>query len=112
VLDNLSDLVVKEVSGSGGYGMLVGPASDRARREAFAAKIKSRPGNYVAQPTLALSTVPTMVESGIARRRRDSRHPRRAHARGAQRRIAGGEFQSGRWHQRHLGAGRMSARPC
>jgi uncharacterized circularly permuted ATP-grasp superfamily protein len=73
VLENLEELVVKEVSGSGGYGMLIGPASDPAKRELFAAKLKARPANYIAQPTLALSTVPTMVESGIAPRHVDLR---------------------------------------
>ncbi|MBO1027597.1 circularly permuted type 2 ATP-grasp protein, partial [Ochrobactrum sp. SD129] len=55
VLDNLADLVVKEVHGSGGYGMLVGPAATKAERDAFAQKLKARPRNYIAQPTLALS---------------------------------------------------------
>jgi uncharacterized circularly permuted ATP-grasp superfamily protein len=73
VLDNIGDLVVKEVSSSGGYGMLIGPAADRAKRELFAARIKSKPDNYIAQPTLALSTVPTMVENGIAPRHVDLR---------------------------------------
>jgi uncharacterized circularly permuted ATP-grasp superfamily protein len=73
VLEHLPELVVKEVSGSGGYGMLVGPAADKAKHEAFALRIKARPDNYIAQPTLALSTVPTMVESGIAPRHVDLR---------------------------------------
>jgi uncharacterized circularly permuted ATP-grasp superfamily protein len=73
VMEHLAELVVKEVSGSGGYGMLVGPAADKAKHEAFAARIKARPDNYIAQPTLALSTVPTMVESGIAPRHVDLR---------------------------------------
>jgi uncharacterized circularly permuted ATP-grasp superfamily protein len=73
VLDNLADVVVKEVAGSGGYGMLIGPASDKASRETFAAKLKANPGNFIAQPTLALSTSPTFVEAGIAPRHVDLR---------------------------------------
>jgi uncharacterized circularly permuted ATP-grasp superfamily protein len=73
VLDNISDLVVKEVHGSGGYGMLVGPASTKEEIEAFRAKVKARPENYIAQPTLALSTCPTLVEDGIAPRHLDLR---------------------------------------
>jgi uncharacterized circularly permuted ATP-grasp superfamily protein len=73
VLENLEDLVVKEVAGSGGYGMLIGPASDKATRELFAAKIKADPDNFIAQPTLALSTCPTCVNSGIAPRHVDLR---------------------------------------
>jgi uncharacterized circularly permuted ATP-grasp superfamily protein len=72
-LDHLHELVVKEVHGSGGYGMLVGPHASKAEREAFAAKLKARPHNYIAQPTLALSTVPTFVESGVAPRHVDLR---------------------------------------
>jgi uncharacterized circularly permuted ATP-grasp superfamily protein len=73
VLDNLEQLVVKEVHGSGGYGMLVGPAASRAMIEAFRAKLKSHPQNFIAQPTLALSTCPTCVESGLAPRHVDLR---------------------------------------
>lgn len=73
VLENLDKLVVKEVHGSGGYGMLVGPAASKAERETFAEKLKSRPGNYIAQPTLALSTVPILTESGLAPRHVDLR---------------------------------------
>ena len=73
VLDNLKDLVVKEVHGSGGYGMLVGPAASAAEREAFAAKLRARPRNYIAQPTLALSTVPILAEHGLAPRHVDLR---------------------------------------
>ncbi|MEJ8574568.1 circularly permuted type 2 ATP-grasp protein [Microbaculum marinum] len=73
VLDNLAELVVKEVHGSGGYGMLVGPTADRKTREEFAAKLKEEPENYIAQPTLALSTCPTWVESGLAPRHVDLR---------------------------------------
>ncbi|KAB2663881.1 circularly permuted type 2 ATP-grasp protein [Brucella tritici] len=73
VLDNLAELVVKEVHGSGGYGMLVGPASTKAERDAFAEKLKARPRNYIAQPTLALSTTPIFTESGLAPRHVDLR---------------------------------------
>ena len=72
-LEHLPDLVVKEVHGAGGYGMLVGPASTQAEIAAFAEKIKAHPEHYIAQPTLALSTCPTYVESGIAPRHLDLR---------------------------------------
>jgi uncharacterized circularly permuted ATP-grasp superfamily protein len=73
VLDQLSNLVVKEVHGSGGYGMLVGPTSTKSEIEAFRAKLKARPSNYIAQPTLSLSTVPTFTKSGVAPRHVDLR---------------------------------------
>ncbi|MBN2690518.1 MAG: circularly permuted type 2 ATP-grasp protein [Burkholderiaceae bacterium] len=73
VLEHLPELVVKEVHGAGGYGMLVGPASTKAEIKAFAEKIKASPHHYIAQPTLALSTCPTYVESGIAPRHLDLR---------------------------------------
>ena len=73
VLDNLADLVVKEVHGSGGYGMLVGPRSTKEQIAAFADKIRETPDAYIAQPTLALSTCPTFVEEGIAPRHVDLR---------------------------------------
>ena len=73
VLDNLEQLVVKEVHGSGGYGMLIGPKSDKAMIAAFRAKLKSNPKNFIAQPTLALSTCPTCVEEGVAPRHVDLR---------------------------------------
>jgi len=73
VLANLKDLVVKEVHGSGGYGMLVGPHADKATRAAFAEKLKAAPDDFIAQPTLALSTCPTCVESGVAPRHVDLR---------------------------------------
>ncbi|NRP86379.1 hypothetical protein GFPCMMHI_02283 [Ensifer adhaerens] len=73
VLDNLADLVVKEVHGSGGYGMLVGPTASKKERTEFAEKLKSRPNNYIAQPTLSLSTVPILVNKGIAPRHVDLR---------------------------------------
>jgi uncharacterized circularly permuted ATP-grasp superfamily protein len=73
VLENMAELVVKEVHGSGGYGMLVGPASTAGEVENFRARVKARPDNYIAQPTLALSTCPTLVEEGIAPRHLDLR---------------------------------------
>ena len=73
VLEHLAELVVKEVHGSGGYGMLVGPKSTIAEVEAFRARIIARPSNYIAQPTLALSTTPTFVDEGIAPRHVDLR---------------------------------------
>lgn len=73
VLEHLHELVVKEVHGSGGYGMLVGPHATVAQRAAFAERLKARPDGYIAQPTLALSTCPTFVEAGIAPRHVDLR---------------------------------------
>jgi uncharacterized circularly permuted ATP-grasp superfamily protein len=73
VLDNLAELVVKEVHGSGGYGMLIGPTSSKKEIEAFAAKLKAKPDNYIAQPTLALSTVPILAKAGLAPRHVDLR---------------------------------------
>lgn len=72
-LAHLSELVVKEVHGAGGYGMLVGPAATRDEVEAFRARLIANPGNYIAQPTLSLSTCPTYVEAGIAPRHIDLR---------------------------------------
>jgi uncharacterized circularly permuted ATP-grasp superfamily protein len=72
-LDNLSELVVKEVHGAGGYGMLVGPASTRAEIEAFRERLLAKPEGYIAQPTLALSACSTFVEAGIAPRHIDLR---------------------------------------
>ena len=73
VLEHLDELVIKEVAGSGGYGMLVGPAADKATRAAFAKKIRADPAEFIAQPTLALSTSPTFVNAGIAPRHVDLR---------------------------------------
>ena len=72
-LDNLKDLVVKEVHGAGGYGMLVGPAATKAEIDEFASILRAKPENYIAQPTLSLSSCPTFVESGIAPRHIDLR---------------------------------------
>ena len=73
VLDHLAELVVKEVHGSGGYGMLVGPAASKRELAAFRAKLEARPSNYIAQPTLALSTCPILTKSGLAPRHVDLR---------------------------------------
>ncbi|MGR3496362.1 circularly permuted type 2 ATP-grasp protein [Citreimonas sp.] len=73
VLDNLSDLVVKEVHGSGGYGMLIGPAATKKDLREFTQKLKARPANYIAQPTLSLSTVPIFTNKGLAPRHVDLR---------------------------------------
>ena len=72
-LDHLAELVVKEVHGAGGYGMLVGPASTKAEIDDFRQRIIAKPDGYIAQPTLALSVCPTYVESGIAPRHIDLR---------------------------------------
>ena len=72
-LAHLPELVVKEVHGAGGYGMLVGPASTKAEIEEFRKRIIARPDGYISQPTLALSACPTFVESGIAPRHIDLR---------------------------------------
>jgi uncharacterized circularly permuted ATP-grasp superfamily protein len=72
-LDHLDELVVKEVHGSGGYGMLIGPMADKAKLASFRAKLKLNPKNFIAQPTLALSTCPTCVEAGVAPRHVDLR---------------------------------------
>jgi len=73
VLDHLHELVVKEVHGSGGYGMLIGPTSSKVAIEQFRAKLKTAPRNFIAQPTLALSTCPTCVDQGVAPRHVDLR---------------------------------------
>jgi len=73
VLGHLEELVVKEVQGSGGYGMLVGPASTKAQIKAFRARLRANAANYIAQPTLSLSTCPTFVRRGIAPRHVDLR---------------------------------------
>jgi uncharacterized circularly permuted ATP-grasp superfamily protein len=73
VLDNLSELVVKEVHGSGGYGMLVGPTASKKEIATFREILKKRPDNYIAQPTLALSSAPTFVRNQVAPRHVDLR---------------------------------------
>ena len=116
VLEHLDELVVKEVHGSGGYGMLVGPTATKKEREDFAKKLAARPANYIAQPTLSLSTCPILTEAGTcaapcrsqALRAGLRPHPdraRRADARGAQGRLAGRQLLARRRHQGYVGAG-------
>ena len=122
VLDNLEQLVVKEVHGSGGYGMMIGPKADRATIEAFRAKLKSDPKNFIAQPTLALSTCPTCVEEGVAPRHVDLR-PFVLTGRDRVRIVPGGltrvalkkgslvvNSSQGGGHEGYVGAGFMSGR--
>ncbi|MBJ3784765.1 circularly permuted type 2 ATP-grasp protein [Devosia sediminis] len=73
VLENIADLVVKEVHGSGGYGMMVGPTATEAQHEEFRQKIIARPDNYIVQPTLDLSTCPTHIDGNVAPRHVDLR---------------------------------------
>jgi uncharacterized circularly permuted ATP-grasp superfamily protein len=73
VLEHMAELVVKEVHGSGGYGMLVGPAATKEQVAAFRAKVTANPGGYIAQPTLALSTCPVLAEEGLTPRHVDLR---------------------------------------
>ncbi|NVK34372.1 MAG: circularly permuted type 2 ATP-grasp protein [Rhodobacteraceae bacterium] len=73
VLDNLEDIVVKEVHGSGGYGMLIGPTASKKEIATFRKILENNPSNYIAQPTLALSACPTHVASGVAPRHVDLR---------------------------------------
>ncbi len=73
VLDNLEEVVVKEVHGSGGYGMLIGPTATKKEIKTFRAKLEAKPENYIAQPTLALSTCPIFTKAGLAPRHVDLR---------------------------------------
>jgi uncharacterized circularly permuted ATP-grasp superfamily protein len=73
VLGHLDELVVKEVHGAGGYGMLVGPAATKSEIADFRTALLANPANYIAQPTLSLSTCPTFVDNGIAPRHIDLR---------------------------------------
>ncbi|QUL39301.1 circularly permuted type 2 ATP-grasp protein [Erythrobacter sp. JK5] len=73
VLDNLEELVVKEVHGSGGYGMLIGPTASKREIKEFRAKLEANPDNYIAQPTLSLSTCPIYTKKGLAPRHVDLR---------------------------------------
>ena len=73
VLENLDKLVVKSVSEAGGYGMLIGPHSSQIDINKFSAKIKANPRNYIAQPTLSLSSVPILTKKGLAPRHVDLR---------------------------------------
>lgn len=73
VLEHLDELVVKETHGAGGYGMLIGPKASRAEIDTFRARLKAAPHEYIAQPTLSLSSCPTFVEEGVAPRHIDLR---------------------------------------
>jgi uncharacterized circularly permuted ATP-grasp superfamily protein len=73
VIEHIEEMVIKEVHGSGGYGMLIGPKADKATIAAFRGKLKSAPHNFIAQPTLALSTCPTCTGDGLAPRHVDLR---------------------------------------
>ena len=73
VLAHLAELVVKEVHGAGGYGMLIGPAATKAEIEIFRQRILATPDRYIAQPTLALSTCPTFTDQGLQPRHIDLR---------------------------------------
>jgi uncharacterized circularly permuted ATP-grasp superfamily protein len=73
VLEHLGELVVKHTRGSGGYGMLVGPCASAGEIERFAERLRATPADYIAQPTLALSTCPTFTDQGIAPRHVDLR---------------------------------------
>ena len=120
VLDNLSELVVKEVHGSGGYGMLIGPTATKKDIAEFRKKLEAKPGNYIAQPTLSLSTVPIFTKAGLAPRHVDLRPfvlcspeginitPGGLTRGGAEERIVGGEFKPGGRHQGHMGAGGLT----
>ncbi len=73
VLEHLDELVVKEVHGSGGYGMLIGPKATAKEREAYAERIRADPSDFIAQPTLDLSATPTLASSGVGPRHVDFR---------------------------------------
>ena len=73
VLEHLPELVIKEVQGSGGYGMLIGPTSSKEEIKTYKQRILAEPAKFIAQPTLALSACPTLVESGVAPRHVDLR---------------------------------------
>jgi uncharacterized circularly permuted ATP-grasp superfamily protein len=73
VLEHLDELVVKEVHGSGGYGMLIGPASTAQERADYAERIRAEPEDFIAQPTLELSAAPTLAQGGVAARHVDFR---------------------------------------
>ena len=121
-LDNLDKLVVKLVDGSGGYGMLVGPTASAAEIDDFRAALKAEPERYIAQPTLALSTVPIHTEAASLRAMSISVHscslvpikvtivPGGPHQSGASQGLFGGQFQPGRRHQGQLRSGRSRGR--
>jgi uncharacterized circularly permuted ATP-grasp superfamily protein len=71
--EHLADLVVKEVHGSGGYGMLIGPAASKKEREEFSKKLAARPSNYIAQPTISFSRAPCLIGDELEPRHVDLR---------------------------------------
>ena len=73
VLEHIHELVVKETNAAGGYGMLIGPKASKEEHDKFRELIKNNPTNYIAQPTLSLSTVPTLTENGLGARHVDLR---------------------------------------
>jgi uncharacterized circularly permuted ATP-grasp superfamily protein len=104
VLEHLGDLVVKAANESGGYGMLIGPHSSKEKIEEFRRLILANPRNYIAQPTLSLSRVPTICEDHL-----EGRHLRPSRGTdpgGLEEGLAGGQLVPGWRHQRHLGPGR------
>ena len=119
VLDHLEELVVKEVHGSGGYGMLIGPTADKAQIAAFRTKLKLEPTGLHRAADACAVDLPDLRRGGrraaprrsaAVRADRPRPHPHRAgraDARRAEAGLAGGEFQPGRRHQGHLGAGSM-----
>ena len=113
---NLDSLVVKPADGSGGYGMLMGPMSTQRERAQFAAQLKAAPRNFIAQPVITLSTVPTFVGDRLEPRHVDLRpfilsgpshlrDHRRPDARRAAQGLAGGQLLAGRRQQGHLDRG-------
>ena len=115
VQEHLSELVVKEVHGSGGYGMLVGPAASKKEREDFSKKLAANPSNYIAQPTLSLSTCPILTEK-VSPRATSISGPsclcptastsfRRAYPRCAEGGILGGKFLPRRRNKGYVGVG-------
>ena len=120
VLDHLEELVVKEVHGSGGYGMLIGPKADKAHDRGVPRQAQSRPEELHRPADAGALDLPDLRRGGRraaprrsapVRAHRPRPHPHRAgraDARRAEAGLAGGQFQPGRRHQRHLGAGRMS----
>ena len=88
-LDNLRDLVVKEVGGSGGYGMLVGPQSTAREREEYAARLRADPANFISQPVLDLSRAGCFVDGSLQPRHVDVR-PFTLHGRDGQSVVPGG----------------------
>ncbi len=115
VLANLDKLVVKPTNESGGYGLMIGPKSSPAEHAACADRIRANPRDYIAQPMIALSRVPSLIGDHFEGRHVDLRPyilfgedvfvlPGGLDARGFAARLAGGEFVPRRWQQRHLGA--------